>query len=70
MADLGAGGGAPVGVATVEKLGLTAGRRKIRTSAAVLANHCCALGRVRESSLRRRGAEIVFQQHRSEERSR
>jgi hypothetical protein len=49
---------------TVEKLGPTAGRRKIRISSGVLANHCFALGRVRESSLRRPGAKIVFQQHR------
>jgi hypothetical protein len=49
---------------TVEKLGPTAGRRKIRITSGVLANHCFALGRVRESSLRRPGAKIVFQQHR------
>ena len=48
----------------VEKLGPTAGRRKIRISSGVLANHCFALGRVRESSLRHPGAKIVFQQHR------
>jgi hypothetical protein len=48
----------------VEKLGPTAGRRKIRISSGVLANHCFALGRVRESNLRRPGAKIVFQQHR------
>jgi hypothetical protein len=48
----------------VEKLGPTAGRRKIRISASILSNPCCALWRVRESSLRRQGAKIVFQQYR------
>jgi hypothetical protein len=50
----------------VEKLGPTAGRRKIRTSSGVLTNHCFAVGRVRESSSRRPGVKIVFQQHRPE----
>jgi hypothetical protein len=50
----------------VEKGGSSTVRRKIRIGLAILENHYCALGRVRESSLRRRGAKIVLQQHRPE----
>jgi len=46
---------------SVEKRGSSTARRKIRIGLVILVNHCCALGRARESSLRRRGAKIVFQ---------